>query len=488
MSGNITKTQVKINAPKVVKGREKDLEVKVQTAGLDTGVKEAVDTVTALLDAVILKNGKLNLSDKQKEEIKNNQAIQDAATQVSQNIAMAKIALQETNPDKIEPRFTSIVDKQASQLLKVIQEQVTPYGIKLNQIKDKKELVKGFKEKIVPPSPDLTKTTQKQIDYDGLKNELANHRSGHVGNIEQSLKLVPDNEVQQVEAKLEELTENLIKLEQGGSALGDTKAEKLSKTLEQVSSFFNEVQGLDVHQQKVKLDALKQSDAETATTIQALLLFKEKVITGAGVESNIKSLTDKIGAENKKVINLELQTLISDIRDLNHNVSNINDRESKANLAKLIAKYDAEIKNSSSEADRDTARNNLITNLEKATDINSRDIKGLADSYSEELTNLSKTEESGKAKDGEQPTGNENPIGDLLSEENINKAVKFGVPIGGALLLLTTFFKPAQGLVKLAFGSASTITNLGITVFREFSDHQERMARLDRDKEIMQTR
>ena len=31
MSGNITNTQVKINAPKVVKGKEKDLEAKVQT-------------------------------------------------------------------------------------------------------------------------------------------------------------------------------------------------------------------------------------------------------------------------------------------------------------------------------------------------------------------------------------------------------------------------------------------------------------------------
>ena len=67
---------------------------------------------------------------------------------------------------------------------------------------------------------------------------------------------------------------------------------------------------------------------------------------------------------------------------------------------------------------------------------------------------------------------------------NINKAIQLGVPAVGGLALLSIFFPPAQNLIKTIIGSASGMTNLGITVFREFSDHQERMARLERDKEI----
>lgn len=472
-----------IEIPKLIKGNEATLAPKVKA--IEANVKDTVEVFTDFIDELIdtqVQLGKIN--DKQAKKIRKDKGFRESAEQVAQNIAMSKIHLQEEatklGTNNIEPMYTKITEAQSKQFIQEINDKLTTHGVNLKiSTHQNINLAKKARAKLVPPSPQQT-TNEPTIDLEKefndiseLKDALENIFNQSPETINQSLALISDSEIKDVEQKRLQLI-SVLKSPDESTVDAKTLA-AVKDELSKANDFFQGIENLPIQDQISMLQDFKKAEPEAAKAFQAILYNHEKLGYDVEINQNTDLLLSKTEDQNKT--KTELKLLSTELNDINHNVSGIGKRESKINLGKVLQAYNQDLKNSSKPADIEVARNKFIENLEASNDINTSDIKDLVSTiYAPALNTVDKAEKSSSA-DGKNNGKN------FLNEEQMKKAVKVGVPAIGGAVLLAMFCPPAQKLLGVAMSSLGGLTNLGITIFREISDHQERQLRLKNDLE-----
>ena len=200
-----------IETPKLIKGNEATLAPKVKA--IEANVKDTVEVFTDFIDELIDTQVQLGkITDKQAKKIRKDKGFRESAEQVAQNIAMSKIHLQEEatklGTNNIEPMYTKITEAQSKQFIQEINDKLTVHGVNLKiSTHQSKDLAKKAQAKLVPPSPQQT-TNEPTIDLEKefndiseLKDALEDIFNQSPETINQSLALISDSEIKDVEQK-----------------------------------------------------------------------------------------------------------------------------------------------------------------------------------------------------------------------------------------------------------------------------------------------